>query len=89
MRAVVNDLGCRDITIGYGQTEASPIITQTRTDDPLQLRVETVGRPLPGVEVQIVDPASGSVLGRVCSSCETSHVSTCPAIGLRANSSCC
>ena len=51
MRPVVNDLGCREITIGYGQTEASPIITQTRTDDPLEMRVETVGRPLPGVEV--------------------------------------
>jgi fatty-acyl-CoA synthase len=59
MRAVVNTLGCREITIGYGQTEASPIITQTRTDDPIELRVETVGRPLPGLEVKIVDPATG------------------------------
>jgi fatty-acyl-CoA synthase len=63
MRAVVNTLGCREITIGYGQTEASPIITQTRTDDPLELRVETVGRPLGGVEVKIVDPATGQALG--------------------------
>jgi fatty-acyl-CoA synthase len=63
MRAVVNTLGCREMTIGYGQTEASPIITQTRTDDPIELRVETVGRPLPGVEVRIVDPASGEALG--------------------------
>ena len=53
MRAVVDRLGCREITIGYGQTEASPIITQTRTDDPIELRVETVGRPLPGVEVKV------------------------------------
>jgi fatty-acyl-CoA synthase len=58
MRAVVNTLGCREITIGYGQTEASPIITQTRVDDPIQLRVETVGRPLPGLEVQIKDPVT-------------------------------
>jgi fatty-acyl-CoA synthase len=58
MRAVVNTLGCREITIGYGQTEASPIITQTRIDDPIELRVETVGRPLPGLEVKIVDPTS-------------------------------
>ncbi|HEV3418462.1 MAG TPA: AMP-binding protein [Pirellulales bacterium] len=62
MRAVVNDLGCREITIGYGQTEASPIITQTRTDDPLEMRVETVGRPIPGVEVRVIDPATGAVL---------------------------
>ncbi len=63
MRAVVSDLGCREITIGYGQTEASPIITQTRTDDPLEMRVETVGRPIPGVEVRVVDPATGQPLG--------------------------
>jgi fatty-acyl-CoA synthase len=62
MRAVVNTLGCREINIGYGQTEASPIITQTRTDDPLELRVETVGRPIPGVEVKVVDPATGAAL---------------------------
>ncbi len=62
MRAVVNTLGCREITIGYGQTEASPIITQTRIDDPIELRVETVGRPLPGLEVKIVDPATPQTL---------------------------
>jgi fatty-acyl-CoA synthase len=62
MRAVVSKLGCREITIGYGQTEASPIITQTRIDDPIELRVETVGRPLPGLQVKIVDPASQQAL---------------------------
>ncbi len=60
MHAVVDRLGCREITIGYGQTEASPIITQTRIDDPIELRVETVGRPLPGIEVKIVDPTNSS-----------------------------
>jgi fatty-acyl-CoA synthase len=63
MRSVVDEMGCREITIGYGQTEASPIITQTRVDDPLELRVETVGRPLPGLEVKVVDPATGETLG--------------------------
>ncbi len=63
MRAVVNTMGCREITIGYGQTEASPIITQTRADDPIELRVETVGRPLPGVEVKIADPITGQEVG--------------------------
>jgi fatty-acyl-CoA synthase len=62
MRQVIDKLGPQEITIAYGQTEASPVITQTRTDDPLELRVETVGRPLPGVEVKITDPASGSDL---------------------------
>jgi len=63
MRQVIDRLGARELTIAYGQTEASPVITQTRTDDPLELRVETVGRPLPGVEVKLVDPASGEELG--------------------------
>jgi fatty-acyl-CoA synthase len=62
MRQVIDKLGAREITIAYGQTEASPVITQTRTDDPLELRIETVGRPLPDVEVKIVDPATGESL---------------------------
>jgi fatty-acyl-CoA synthase len=62
MRQVIDKLGPQEITIAYGQTEASPVITQTRTDDPLELRVETVGRPLPGVEVKIADPATGADL---------------------------
>ncbi|NIL97168.1 MAG: AMP-binding protein [Planctomycetales bacterium] len=63
MRKVIDRMGAREITIGYGQTEASPIVTQTRTDDPLELRVETVGRPIPGVEIKIIDPNSGQELG--------------------------
>lgn len=58
MRQVLDKMHAREITIAYGQTEASPVITQSRTDDPLELRVETVGRPLPGWEVKIVDPAT-------------------------------
>ena len=63
MRQVGDVLGAKQLTIAYGQTEASPVITQTRVDDPIELRVETVGRPLPGVEVKIVDPATGEELG--------------------------
>lgn len=63
MRKVIDRMGVREITIAYGQTEASPVVTQTRTDDPIELRVETVGRPLPGVEVKIVDPQTGATLG--------------------------
>lgn len=63
MRQVLDKMGARQITIAYGQTEASPVITQTRADDPLELRVETVGCPLPGVEVKIVDPQTGQELG--------------------------
>jgi len=63
MRQVVERMGASQMTIAYGQTEASPVITQTRVDDPLELRVETVGRPLPGVEVKLVEPGTGRTLG--------------------------
>ena len=63
MRQVIDVLGAREITIGYGQTEASPIVTQSRNTDPIDIRVETVGRVLPGLEVKIIDPATGATLG--------------------------
>ncbi|HVU87155.1 MAG TPA: AMP-binding protein [Pirellulales bacterium] len=76
MRQVVDRMGAREITIAYGQTEASPVITQTRFDDPLELRVETVGRPLPGVEVKLIDPADGRTLedGEQGELCARGHV---------------
>ncbi len=63
MKQVIEDMNMKDITIAYGQTEFSPVITQTRVDDPIQLRVSTVGKPLPGVEVKIIDPDTGQELG--------------------------
>jgi len=71
MKAVVNTLGAGEICITYGQTESSPGITMTRTDDPLELRVSTVGRALPNVEVKIVNPETGEtvppgVQGELC-----------------------
>lgn len=59
MRQVVDQMGAREITIGYGQTEASPVITLTRTEDTLERRVSTVGTALPNVEVKLVDPETG------------------------------
>jgi fatty-acyl-CoA synthase len=58
MRQVVDTMGAREITIAYGLTEASPVITQTDTHDSLEHRVGTVGRVLPGLEVKIVGPDS-------------------------------
>jgi fatty-acyl-CoA synthase len=63
MKRVAYEMGAQEMTIGYGQTEASPLITQSRTDDPLELRVSTVGRTLPGVEAKIVDVETGEELG--------------------------
>ncbi|MFB7304379.1 AMP-binding protein [Heyndrickxia sporothermodurans] len=62
MKGVINKMGATEITIAYGQTESSPVITQTRTNDPIELRVETVGRALPNVEVKIVDPITNKVV---------------------------
>ncbi|MEW6375807.1 MAG: AMP-binding protein [Thermodesulfobacteriota bacterium] len=56
MKKVVDEMGAREIVIGYGLTESSSWITETRPDDPLELRVSTVGRPLPNVEVRMIDP---------------------------------
>jgi fatty-acyl-CoA synthase len=62
MREVVHKMGARDITIAYGLTEASPVITQTRTTDSLEHRVGTVGTVLPGLEVKIVAPGTMDAL---------------------------
>lgn len=58
MKDVMNKMGADEITITYGQTESSPAITQTRTDDPLELKVSTVGKPHPNVEVKITIPGT-------------------------------
>ena len=58
MERVLELMGASEICIGYGQTEASPIITFTSADDPIEVRCGTVGRPLPGIEVKLVDPAT-------------------------------
>jgi fatty-acyl-CoA synthase len=62
MRRVVDQMHCREMTIGYGQTEASPLITLSNVDDPLELRVSTVGCAVPNAEVKIVAPVSDETL---------------------------
>ena len=59
MQDVVNKMNMKEITIVYGQTEASPGCTMSSTDDPLEVRVATVGRALPEIECRIVDPETG------------------------------
>jgi fatty-acyl-CoA synthase len=59
MRQVVERMGARELTIAYGLTEASPVVTQTETTDPLEQRVATVGKVIPGVEVRLVAPETG------------------------------
>ena len=55
MRRVLYDLGCSEITIAYGMTETSPISFQSDVNDPVDVRVSTVGRIQPHCEVKIVE----------------------------------
>ena len=62
MQEVVDRMHMKEITIVYGQTEASPGCTMSSTDDSIEVRVSTVGRPLPEIECKIVDPETGEEL---------------------------
>lgn len=63
MKQVMGKMHCSEITIAYGLTEASPVITQTRTDDSIDYRVGSVGASLPQIEVKVVDPETRETLG--------------------------
>ena len=62
MAEVIERMNARDITICYGLTETSPVVAQTTAEDTALQRTETVGRPMPGVEIKIVDPDEGTEL---------------------------
>lgn len=62
MKRVMEDMGCRDILIGYGQTEASPLTHLTTVDDSMDRRVNSVGRNLMHQEVKVVDVNSRQTL---------------------------
>jgi len=62
MRQVMEKMHAKEITIAYGLTEASPVLTMTKRDDPIEKRVETVGKALPHIDVKIVDPETGEDL---------------------------
>ncbi len=71
MKKVVEEMRVKEIVIGYGLTESSSWITMTCPEDPLELRVSTIGKALPGVEIKIVDPLTGEevsrgVTGEIC-----------------------
>ncbi|UCD67887.1 MAG: AMP-binding protein [Betaproteobacteria bacterium] len=71
MKRVMEDMNCREILIGYGETEASPLTHLTTRDDSMQRRTETVGRNLPHQEVKVVDTDNGVTvplgeIGEIC-----------------------
>ena len=64
MRRVVDDMNMKEITICYGLTEASPVMTQSDIHDPLPVRCETVGCAMPGIEVRVGNPETCEELPR-------------------------
>jgi len=62
MKRASSDMNMTEIVIVYGQTEASPGMTMTTTDDPIEVRVTTVGKKMPNQEVKIIDPETGADL---------------------------
>ncbi len=63
MQEVIEKMHMPEICITYGQTEASPATTMSKTTDSIEIRVNTVGASLFGVETKIVDPETGEELG--------------------------
>ncbi len=71
MRRVNDVMNLKEITIGYGETEASPLVTQTLARDTFERRTETVGPAMPHTELKVVDPATGRTVpigdqGEIC-----------------------
>jgi fatty-acyl-CoA synthase len=71
MKRVMGEMHCREILIGYGETEASPLSHLTLSEDDLERRIETVGTNLPHQEAKVVDVKTGATVpcgevGEVC-----------------------
>jgi fatty-acyl-CoA synthase len=71
MKRVSMEMHCPQLTIGYGQTESSPVVTMSELDDPPELRVSTIGKALPSTEMKIASLVDGITLplgerGEVC-----------------------
>jgi fatty-acyl-CoA synthase len=56
MKETIDRMHAKDITICYGMTETSPVVSQTTATDSLDKRTGTVGKSMPGVELKIVNP---------------------------------
>jgi fatty-acyl-CoA synthase len=71
MKQVIDRMHTSELTICYGLTEASPVFTQTTTDDTLERKCETIGRKHSEIEVRVIDPVTGEdspldVPGELC-----------------------
>jgi fatty-acyl-CoA synthase len=71
MKRVLSEMHIGELVIAYGQTETSPVVTMSDAGDPLEIRVNTVGRPMPQTEIQVVSTSDGARLpmgmqGEIC-----------------------
>ena len=64
MKRVMEQMHMREVGIAYGMTETSPVSLQTASDDPVEMRVGSVGRVHPWVEVKVIDPGTGETVAR-------------------------
>ena len=64
MKRVMEEMHLPEITIACGMTETSPVCNMTEVDDPIEIRVGTVGKVMPHQEQKIIDPATGGILPR-------------------------
>ncbi len=72
MQRVVDEMNMKEITIPYGLTENSPVMTMSTTNETIEDRCATVGKAMPGIEVEIHDPVTNEKLpvntqGEICS----------------------
>jgi fatty-acyl-CoA synthase len=71
MKQVVSDMHCPQMTIAYGLTETSPVLTMSAIDDDLERRVSTVGKALPCTELKVVAAGTDAAVetgapGEIC-----------------------
>jgi fatty-acyl-CoA synthase len=71
MKRVMSEMHCLELTIGYGQTESAPVVTMSAVDDPVEIRVSTIGKALPCTEMRIASLLDDSTVptgeqGEVC-----------------------
>jgi fatty-acyl-CoA synthase len=71
MKQVITRMGCRELVIGYGLTETSPILTMSEVTDDLDTRVSTVGKAMPCTEIKVISIADREVVaigveGEIC-----------------------
>jgi len=62
MKRVLREMHIGELVIAYGQTESSPVVTMSDADDPIEIRVNTVGRTMPQTEIKIVSTVTGATL---------------------------